>query len=474
MGFEALRFADFLKNSGQKIWQVLPINALSAEYGFSPYSPVSVFGLNHLLISPEWMINSGLVTSREARADFHPRKTDFRASDEFRYYLAETAYKNRKNVLKGEKWDAFQEKNQNWIRDFCLFRALKNYFGLGISWRNWPEGLVRRDKDCISKWEKKLEKEIAVQTILQFAAWSQWLELKDYANSLGIKIMGDLPFYPCLESSDVWSGQELFRLDSQGTPLFVSGAPPDYFSSAGQLWNTPVYSWPAHEKEDFAWWVKRIEKNMEIFDCLRLDHFRGFCAYWQVPAGSDTAASGEWVPAPGEKLMRKLIGACGQKQLIAEDLGEITPDVTRLKEKLGLAGMHVLQFAFGGDMSENPHIPHNHRRNGIVYTGTHDNNTLHGWFTQEADARQIRLLREYTGKRVTRWDVAGRMLKCALSSVAATAVIPVQDVLGLGWRARMNNPAGSKKNWTWRLAPGQLKDSHSRQLARLNGLYGRG
>jgi 4-alpha-glucanotransferase len=473
LGPQAHAFIDFLKDSGQKVWQVLPLNAVCGRFGFSPYSPVSVFALNHLLISPELMIKSGLIPSLKAEKRFHPRQTDFPTSDRFRYFLAESAYKNQKNILDDPDFNRFAEENADWLADFALFRALKRYFGEGVSWTDWPQNIARREEKSLLKWEIRLEKEIRVEKLLQYIVWRQWLDLKEYANARGIKIMGDLPFYPSLESSDVWSGQRLFRLDGKGKPLFVSGAPPDYFSSSGQLWNTPVYAWPEHEKDDFGWWTARIKKNMELFDYLRLDHFRGFCAYWQVSFGQKTAAGGEWVPGPGRKLMRGLIQIFGRKRFIAEDLGEITADVIKLKEDLKLPGMHVLQFAFGKDIADNPHIPHQHRKNGITYTGTHDNNTVLGWYRRETDSGTRKRIREYTGKRITTRDITSQMLRIAQASVARTAIIPVQDLLGLDETARMNNPGKKKGNWTWRLNPGALNESHSRILAHLCDLYGR-
>lgn len=464
---------DFLKDSGQGIWQVLPLNAVSGHYGFSPYSPVSVFALNHLLISPELMVKSGLIPALKAEKHFHPRQTDFPNSDGFRYFLAKSACKNQKYILDDPDFNKFAEENADWLDDFALFRALKRYFGEGASWTEWPQDIARREKKSLLKWETRLKKDIRLEKFLQYIAWRQWLNLKKYANSLGIKIMGDLPFYPSLESSDVWAGQRLFRLEETGKPLFISGAPPDYFSSSGQLWNTPVYAWPEHEKEDFAWWTARIKKNMELFDYLRLDHFRGFCAYWQVPFGQKTAAEGEWIPGPGKKLLHGVMHRFGRKRFIAEDLGEITPDVIELKEDLKLPGMHVLQFAFGKDIAHNAHIPHQHQKNAITYTGTHDNNTVLGWYRQETDADTRKRLRDYLGKRVTERDISRQMMRTAQASVARTAIIPVQDLLGLDESARMNNPGKSEGNWIWRLDSGALNGSHSQNLDYLCALYGR-
>ncbi len=475
LGPEAYSFVDFLKKSGQKIWQVLPLNAVSPEYSFSPYSPVSVFALNPLLLSPEKMLKSGWIDSLPT---FERNKEDtnahFNRSAQFRYACIQyTVINNKQKILNNPHYQKFKQQNEHWLPDFALFQALKDYFGRNNSWTEWPLELMRRDRKALLKWEKKLREKILEHKFAQFIVQKQWEELKAYANRQGMCIMGDLPFYPALESSDLWANQYLFRVDEKGKPLFLSGAPPDYFSSTGQFWDTPVYYWPRHQKDDFYWWKERIKKNMRLFDLLRLDHFRGFCSYWEIPAEEKTAASGKWAPSPGEDFMAELMGRFRSRRFIVEDLGEITPDVLGLKEKYDLPGMHVLQFAFGEDMGKNPHIVHNHGINGVVYTGTHDNNTLLGWYKNELTPEGRKRLRNYLGIKVNKDNLSSHMLRLAMSSVAKTCIIPVQDILQLDESARMNTPGGSGNNWVWRLQTEQLKNNCAENLKNICATYGR-
>ena len=472
-GLQAFNFIDFLSKSSQKIWQVLPLNAVSSEYKFSPYSPTSVFALNDLLISPEKLIESGLINRNQINSGIYAgQKAYFVFSATVKRHFIQSALENEL-VLKDNNYLHFQEKNREWLFDFALFRALKRHFGHKRSWTSWPLGLVQREKNSIDNWKKKLSREIIFETFSQFLAHTQWQELKNYAHQNGVQIMGDLPFYPAFESSDVWANQKLFRLNDKGEPLYISGAPPDYFSTDGQLWNTPVYFWPAHRENKYTWWMSRIQKNTELYDFLRLDHFRGFCAYWQVPAGEKNAKNGKWIPAPGKSFINKLLKIFKDYIFIAEDLGEITPDVIRIKEHHSLPGMHVLQFAFGPDMSVSPHVPHNHKHKNIVYTGTHDNNTVLGWYMNETGRQVRKRLRDYAAKRITKKDAANHLIRLAMASVADTAIIPVQDILNLDGSGRMNTPAGKKENWVWRLAPDQLQNKHMCYLNEICSLYGR-
>ena len=318
-----------------------------------------------------------------------------------------------------------------------------------------------------------MTREILKQKFFQFLAFDQWQSLKTYANGKNILILGDIPIYVSLDSSDVWANSEYFLLDKEKLPLFVAGAPPDYFSPQGQLWGNPIYDWEKLKKENFDWWIKRIEHNLALYDLVRLDHFRGFVSFWQVKAGEPTAQNGQWIKGPGDGLFQVIMNTFDVNCFLVEDLGHITEDVLELRDKYNLPGMNVLQFAFNSDIPKNPYLPHNHRKNSVVYTGTHDNNTIKGWYKNELNIQQRLMLSEYIGKDINELNVHNELVRLALSSTAKLSVLPIQDILGLDARARMNLPGSRSDNWEWRLLPDILNQHIEENLARLTFIFGR-
>ena len=343
----------------------------------------------------------------------------------------------------------------------------------GKPWYEWKEEWKFKDQKAIDRLLIEEEELIRKVKWLQFIFSKQWHQLKEYCNNLGIQFIGDLPFYISYDSVDVWSNREIFELDEEGNSTAMAGVPPDAFSSDGQLWGMPVFKWDVLKENNYSWWVDRLRKNMELFDSIRLDHFRAFSAYWKVPAGETTAKKGEWIKGPGSDFFHQLREQLGELPFIAEDLGEIDEPVYRLRDEFKLPGMKVLQFAFGGDMPRSIHIPHNYSENFIVYTGTHDNNTIRGWFTTEADEENRLALERYVGRPLSSAEIPIVMARMAYGSVARIAILPLQDVLGLDQQARMNTPASAHNNWGWRLFPGQLTGIAERNLRKWTRMYNR-
>jgi len=349
---------------------------------------------------------------------------------------------------------------------------LKRYFKK-FDWSRWPEDLRDRKEDAIKKWRGKLNEEISKETFFQYIFFKQWKALKNYCSGKNIRIIGDVPIYVNYDSSDVWANPEIFSLNENKMPAFIAGVPPDYFSSTGQLWGHPVYNWDALKKNSYSWWIKRIEHNINLYCIFRLDHFRGFVGYWEVPAGEKTAVNGRWVKAPAEDFFTELFKKFPSLPLIAEDLGVITQDVKDIMNKFGFPGMKVLLFAFEDDFPTNPYAPHNHVRNCVVYTGTHDNNTVKGWFKKELNSDSKKRLSEYLGLEVSDKTVHWDLIRIAMESVADTAIVPMQDILGLGEKARMNLPASSKGNWQWRVTKRQLSPALIKKLSDMTIIAGR-
>jgi 4-alpha-glucanotransferase len=480
MGPEALRFAEFLALAGQSRWQMLPLGPIAASLGASPYSSYSAFAGNVLCISPEGLCEDGLLDRRELDGFALPQggRVDFAAVERAKGAMLRRVFDRAWPGLENDPGlGAFVGDNATWAPDFALFMAAKEHLG-GAAWPQWPEGLRLRREETLREYGEKLHREIVFQLFCQWLFFRQWGRLKYELSRLDIELVGDVPIYVTHDSADVWANQRLFRLDAAGRPLKVAGVPPDYFSKTGQRWGNPVFDWDVVEAEGFAWWISRLRHNFGLFDVVRLDHFRGFSAYWEIDAAERTAVKGRWVPAPGERLLETVKSAHGSLPLIAEDLGIITEDVVRLKERFGLPGMKILQFAFGPHTAASPDAPHNHERNCVVYTGTHDNNTTRGWFEDEATPGVRRVLARYMGRRPTEASIVADMLRMALASPARHAVIPAQDLLELGSEARMNTPGVAKGNWGWRAPLGGLcLQGAGRALAeRLRGeceLYGR-
>ena len=485
IGSTADRFVDFLKNSCQSFWQILPLNPTSISGGNSPYMSSSAFAGNTLVISPDKLYEEGLLKKADIEHALKPdnRKTkksiDFMRSTIMKNKILDTAFINFSSKRKGhrQEFDDFcKQNNKKWLHDHAIFTVFKKYFRKKYdisSWKDWPETIKNRNENEIKILEEELGEEIQKEKFFQFLFFGQWKELKKKANKNGIQIIGDMPIYVDYESSDVWSNPEIFKLDKNKSPEFVAGVPPDYYSSKGQLWKNPVYNWKKIEETGFLWWIQRIEWNMQLFDLLRIDHFRGLVAYWEVPAGDRTAVKGRWVKARPEGLFKALESGLKRLPLIAEDLGVITRDVTGVMDKFGFPGIRVIQFAFGRDFPESGHLPHNYARNCIVYTGTHDNNTLRGWIKNDAKIFEKKNLSLYTGKEINQTNINKEMIRLIMGSVAAIVIVPVQDILGLGPESRMNHPSTARGNWQWQMDGDMLSADTSKYLAEISYIYQR-
>ncbi|MDH4028512.1 MAG: 4-alpha-glucanotransferase, partial [Nitrospirota bacterium] len=458
LGPGAYGFVDFLKEARQGFWQILPLNITSPAYGNSPYSSFSAFAGNPLLISPELMVRDGFLSQSDIRECpvFPVKKVSYTEAAKFKTILFFEAYNRNSGRLAGHAgFRKFCDENSGWLDDYTLFISLKNHFS-GAVWNTWPAELRDREKGALEEWKTKLSGEISREKFLQYLFFTQWHALRDHCNANGVRIIGDIPIYVNYDSCDVWSNPDIFCLDEEKRPSFVAGVPPDYFSSTGQLWGHPVYKWDVLKSSCHSWWIERIGRNLELFHMFRLDHFRGFVGFWKVDAHEKTAINGEWVKAPAEDFFNTVLKRFPGISIIAEDLGIITPDVREIMTRFGLPGMKVLLFAFGEDVATNPYAPHNHVKNCVVYTGTHDNNTVRGWFKNELDAAGKKRVSEYTGRNVTEKTVHNDIITLAMMSVADMVIIPMQDILGLGGEHRMNLPASPSGNWQWRVAQKEL------------------
>ncbi|MBN2409925.1 MAG: 4-alpha-glucanotransferase [Candidatus Aminicenantes bacterium] len=475
LGPGACAFADFLARAKQNYWQVLPLNPIDEAYGHSPYHSDSAFAYNTLLISPERLVEEGWLEARalDSRPEFPQGTIDYRAARVFKEKILDQAYRGfNKRRQKEHGYERFRADNSFWLDDFALFAALKRHFQ-GRVWGDWEDGLRDRETKAIAAARQKFLPEIEKEIFLQYAFFKQWFALKQHCRRKGILIFGDIPVYVDYDSSDVWVNPDLFKLDERKKPYVVAGVPPDYFSATGQLWGNPLYRWEVLEERDFDWWVRRIEHNMGLFDVMRIDHFRGFVGFWEVPATETTAVNGCWREAPALDFFHRLTRRFPNLSLVAEDLGIITPDVREVMDHFEFPGMKVLLFAFGEDNPMHPYLPHTYGKNFVVYTGTHDNNTVRGWFDREAGEADKQRLFRYLGREVPREEIHWSLIRLAMMSVANTCIFPMQDLLGLGEDCRMNRPATSRGNWRWRLSPGQMTDGLADTLADLTELYGR-
>lgn len=472
-GKGAYDFIDFLEEAGQHLWQVLPLVPIT-DFGNSPYQSYSVYAGEPLLISPELLKKQGLLTEKDFAdmPDFSPYKVDYELVRTWKFALYKKAYDNFCSSADStllEAYDAFCEENGFWLGDFCLFMAAKEEFG-PVSWAEWPAGLRNLTAKSRERWEEKLAEGIRYQTFLQFLFYSQWYDLKKYANDRGIAIIGDIPIFVSQDSADVWANRKLFQMTKEGFPTVVSGVPPDYFSATGQKWGNPLYDWKYHKKTDYEWWISRIRHQLKQVDFLRIDHFRGFEAYWEVPADAETAMDGIWRKGPGEDLFHAIQKELGENlPIFAEDLGVITPEVEALRDQFGFPGMRVLQFAFEDEAST--FLPHNfNTTNCICYTGTHDNNTTLGWYFNTTDKVRdyVRRYMNTDGSCIS-WD----FIRTALSTVARYAIFPVQDLLNYGEDCRMNIPGVASGNWSWRFCEGDLHSDMAKGLRKLTELFGR-
>jgi 4-alpha-glucanotransferase len=461
-GPEAFKFADFLQRSGQSYWQLLPITPPNGVVNWSPYDCLSAFAGNKMLISPELLYEAGLLDKADLSnvPAFSKTEVEFKKVFNYKSKLLDKAYLKFELHPDKSRFEYFCRQNNYWLEDYSIFIALTEKYETS-NWATWS----------INKIDEKVKLRAHKEKVFQYLFFKQWLSLKDYCNGFGIKIIGDIPIYVAYQSADVWAHQDLFKLKNKKL-MFKSGVPPDYFSKTGQLWGNPIYDWQYIKKTNYEWWMHRIEQNLKLFDVVRIDHFRGLVKYWEVPGKNKTAEKGMWMPGPGEDLFKVLFKKHPNADLIVEDLGHITDDVRELIKKLNLTNMKVLLFAFGDNRGKSPFLPHNHIENCIAYTGTHDNNTIRGWFMNEASAEKKKNLFEYLGKKVSTNELNWELIRLVMGSVARTVILPVQDILNFGAESRMNNPAEKKGNWKWRIKE-DLLTKVSKKLLNMTRVYGR-
>lgn len=474
LGPEAYRFVDFLREAGQAVWQILPLVPTALEHGNSPYHSTSAFAGNPLLISPELLLEEGLIDAPDLQEapDFPEDHVEYGAVSPFKEKLLQKAFGRVSGHPLSEGFLGFCHNAPTWLKEFAHFTALRNRFGR-TSWDQWPRPLRDRDPPVLAESRRALEREILEVQFSQYLFDRQWKALKQYAQEQGVAILGDLPIYVDYDSADLWAHPEVFNLDGEKRPITVAGVPPDYFSSTGQRWGNPIYRWEVLQARGYDWWMERLERALELYDLVRLDHFRGLVAYWEIPAGEETAVCGRWVSAPADDFLQTMLGRFPKERFIAEDLGTITHDVEEIMERFGLPGMKILLFAFGPDMGTHPYIPHNLVRHCALYTGTHDNNTVRGWFETEATQEERERVWRYIGRRVRPTEVPWEMVRLCMMSVAQRVIFPLQDILGLGAEARMNKPATTRGNWQWRMLPQQLNRDLALRLREMVETYGR-
>ncbi len=490
LGPEAHAFIRLLSGAGLSLWQVLPLHPTSSGLNNSPYSSPSAFAGNQLFISPELLMRDGLIVDADLEASREQAEQECRAAgipagvpgncdvafgrvERERAHLLRLAYERNRGKLDNDtRFKDFCEVHRYWLDDYARFVTIKEEHN-GAMWTRWPEELKRREPAALGMWDHTRREAILREKFIQFLFFTQWAELRRACHHKDIQLIGDMPIYITHDSADVWANPGFFNLDGDCNPITVAGVPPDYFSATGQRWGNPVYRWEALRQDGFYWWQKRIAHNLLLVDRVRIDHFRGFAGYWEIPANEETAVNGRWVEAPGMELFSAMSRRFTSLPFIAEDLGVITPDVRELKKAFDLPGMHVLQFAFGGtNPANNPDIPFRHTENSVVYTGTHDNAPTKAWFAT-AGREERENLTAYAGLEVSEENVCPILIRLAFESKASLAIIPAQDVLGLGSEARMNTPALAAGNWTWRLTADMARAERFQELSRWADLYGR-
>lgn len=486
LGREAFAFVDFLRKSNQKLWQIFPLGPTG--YGDSPYQSFSTFAGNPYLIDFDLLIEQNLLQESDLEnINFGDSEEyiDYGAIYNQKYPLLKKAFENYKNLKNeasaensekadkirtlSEKFETFKRENGEWLEDYCLFISLKNHFN-GLPWSEWEEDIKLRKPEAINRYRNELADEIEYSRFIQFLFFAQWNDVKSYANENNIKIIGDIPIFVAFDSADAWANPEIFLFDAELKPYKVAGVPPDYFSPTGQLWGNPLYDWEKLKETNYKWWIDRVRANFSTCDIIRIDHFRGFESYWAVPYGDSTAENGKWVKGPGIELFNAIKEQLGDLPIIAEDLGLMTQEVIDLREATGFPGMKILGFAFDSN-EENEYLPHTYNRNCVVYTGTHDNDTLIGWF-EKANEEDKAFARAYLNSRddsEINWDA----IRGAWGSVADIALVPIQDILGLGSEARINTPGVAAGNWQWRLKGGVLNDELAEKLAKMTRTYSR-
>ena len=471
---EAYKFVDFLEKAGQKYWQILPVGPTS--YGDSPYQSFSTFAGNPYFISLESLVEQGLLKKKECdEADFGKLadSVDYHKLYLERFQLLRKAYE-RSNITQKEEFHDFRRENAFWLNDYAVFMAVKTFFG-GKSFEEWPEDIRRRWEYALNYYRRELYYDIEFYEYIQYEFYRQWFRLKKYANEKGIKIIGDIPIYVAYDSADVWAHPELFQMDAAGKPQTVAGCPPDGFSATGQLWGNPLYRWDYHRDTGFSWWIRRMEKCTSLYDVTRIDHFRGFDQYFSIPAGADDATAGHWEQGPGISLFHAIRARLGDIQIIAEDLGYITDSVRKLVWECGFPNMKVLEFAFDSRDSSGPgeYLPHNYNKNCVVYTGTHDNETLLGWLDNILP-EEVEMVKKYVGRDTKeKKELVSDLIRVAQSSVADYCIIPIQDYLCLDNGARINTPSTVGTNWKWRVSDKQLSNKLAEKIKEYAVVYGR-
>ncbi|MBN1191033.1 MAG: 4-alpha-glucanotransferase [Dehalococcoidales bacterium] len=484
LGPESRKFVDFLVNSGQSCWQILPLGPIG--YGNSPYMSFSAFAGNTLLISPQILVDEGLLDVNDISdlPSFKQDRVEYGPVIKYKTHLLYRSFqrfKTRHSCALSHDYYLFIEENNDWLEDFALFMALKERHSYHM-WTEWETGLAQRERGALENGRNELSDDIHFYKYCQYIFFKQWKSLKKYCNNRGISIIGDMPLYLALDSADVWTNRDIFDLDEKGDPRVIAGVPPDYFSAVGQRWGNPIYRWDVMARNGYQWWIKRFKLGYQLCDILRLDHFRGYEAYWEIPADQPFATTGKWEKGPGAELFKALQSSLGDIRVIAEDLGVITPEVEELREVFHFPGMRILQMAFGNDPKAGDYRPHNYTVNCVVYTASHDHNTTVGWFTAEPgtqstqSAEEIESERKYCldylgtdGKEIN-WD----LIRLAMSSVANTAIFPLQDILGLDTLSRMNLPGTTEGNWEWRMQPGMLDLPVIDRLKKITRIYERG
>jgi 4-alpha-glucanotransferase len=475
-GPAAFAFADFLAAAKQRLWQVLPLNPVG--YGSSPYSSISAFAGNPLLISMELLVEWGWLSADELQqyvtaTGTHPGRVDFEQVRAAKMPLLEKAATRFLSNTASKDQKAFGQycaANSAWLDDFVLFNVLRRQY-YSAAWTTWPAEIAHRRPEALQRLHRELSQALQIERVIQFAFDRQWQALREYCLARGIRFVGDVAIFVSFDSADVWTHPDLFELNPDLTPIRVSGVPPDYFSATGQRWGNPLYRWDVLGRRHFDWWIDRIRRAHSMYDVIRLDHFRGFEAYWAIPAEEETAIHGEWINCPGARLFTALIEALGPIPFVAEDLGLITPEVDQLRLQFAMPGMRVLQFGFG-DRGAHNYLPHRFEPNTVVYTGTHDNDTTAGWWAQGANPTERAAVRVYTGTHADQ-PIVWPLIRAAAESVADTCIFPLQDILSLGSEARMNTPAGTGDNWSWRFTYGAIRAEHARQLAAITELTDR-
>ena len=469
IGKEARAFADFLKKAGQTVWQILPVGPTS--YGDSPYQAFSTYAGNPYLIDLDTLCEEGLITKEQLDSfdwGSDPGQVDYEKIYNARFPALRIAFENFKKQDQ-KAYLKFTRQNCKWLKNYALFMALKNHFDM-TSWTEWPEDIKMRDESAVKRWERKLRNEIRFWKFVQFKFYEQWESFRAYVNGLGIKILGDMPIYVAMDSADTWANPELFQLYDDGDPIAVAGCPPDYFSATGQLWGNPLYDWDYLRETDYEWWFERIAAASRLYDITRIDHFRAFASYYSIPYPAENAINGEWIVGPRIEFFRMMEEELGKIEIVAEDLGTLTPDVTELMEQTGYPGMKVLEFAFDSG-EENDYLPHKYTNNCVVYTGTHDNDTVMGWVetAKQSDIDYARSYCKMPPDEPFNWG----LIRTAYESKADMAIVPVQDILGLGKEARMNTPSTTGANWSWRVDAAMLTEELANKLKTLSVRTGR-